>query len=522
MNKSFIYNSDTFRFPNLTNYDLETRGRLKYNWHNTSEGLTAICKFWKNSMGWINDTCKNTTSTLGEEILKVLEDWISSYTLQISLLCGSDIPWGEDWKAFAIESTTLLAYYILLNRNNYLSDIAADTILIFIREPNNSFGCKRSNMDAAAMLFPWVVATQLKSSKIISQFNFTRYNYLYSNQDGLHLDLAYINNNYYIYENLAKFEEVCYNTEQVLFEVNWLAPIEHIQKVNFIIRHPTIPISGGALHHNRADISAPTYRGDNTGSQVQVIPSMRYLRYFTKHSQWCVKMTKPFTAYYVSDSSVSNMALYALLDRRVYYSDSTDINPVFPVAGFITKKGTLNLPTVVRDNTTKHYIKSYYDTKSYVFTDHVLYAVAHQSQVTVPGIIDTKFNETVVLDIPNKIAKIYYHVEDFKHYQICLDDNKNEDMSSSDYMMTIDFNNRTIKGVALRRTLTLGDMTHGLYAAKQSEQSDGIIILKNNTPCFYVVGESDLMLPKLRRSLEGVYHDFIFDFEGNQYIKAIE
>ncbi|UBZ25515.1 ODV-E66 [Crangon crangon nudivirus] len=537
----FQYKDSQFKTPDFTGYDFDTYGKTKYNWHIDDDGLVEICHFWNESMGYY---------VTHNEKVPALEDWLQAVIAQLKLCPFWDdpdynsegdiakLPWGRNWESFTIELTRTMCYYMLLRWHKIpISSLCAEAIKKIIRDPQYSLGWSRDKNNSAMMLLPWAKAyiftgdldrTHPAYIYAVEQYDLRPDTTIASNEDGLHIDWGYLaRGGIYDYGGLEYLYDIYQDTRQVVDEVDEYKLYKYIDEVRARLLHPTIQASGGTLFTRKETLdtavygSVGTYTGTKELHPVQVIPSMIYLRYFTEDWQWCIRGVQKDICYYESDQWVSNMGLYAISDKSVYYKDTYSQKPKFPNLGFLCKKGVTELPEVKRTEATtqKHYPDVSDGRYNYVFTDHETYAIMLiQNKYE---LVDNTTSEHIILDIKRQLATFYIVSTDYGSNQLCSD---GETMTPCvhKFRYTIDFAKRIISDAEEFTAMpTWLDMTEDIWDVHQFDNSAQMAIKSNEVYC-YIPHKKEIMDYEV---FERTYpvdekdYKFKFDRDSNQYLR---
>ncbi|UBZ25517.1 ODV-E66 [Crangon crangon nudivirus] len=536
----FKYKKSQFKTPDFTGYDIETQGKTKYNWHIDDDGLVEICHFWNDSMGYY---------VTHNEKLTVLEDWLQSVIAQLRTCPFWDdpdyggsidkLPWGRNWESFTIELTRTMCYYMLLYWHKIpISALCAEAIKKIIRDPQYSLGWSRDKNDSATMLFPWTKAYMFTGNLdtthpaylyAIDQYDVRPDTTIANDQDGLHIDWGYLaRGGIYDYGGLEYLYDSYQDTKQIVEEVGEYKLYDYIDEVRARLLHPTIQASGGTLFTRKETLdtavygSVGTYTGTKQLHPIQVIPSMRYIRYFTEDWQWCVRGVTQDLCYYESDQWVSNMGLYAMSDRSVYYKDGYSQTPKLTTVGFMCKNGVTELPEVIRTEgatTEKHYPIMTDDSFCFVVTDHDTYALMlTQSSYE---LVESNYSEHIVIDIKRQLATLYGYSVAYDKNQFCSD-GQTMGPRLRNFKYTIDFAKRSISDVeSIDRMPTWLAMTEDIWNFYQLDSKAQIAIKLNEVYC-YIPHQKEIMDYEV---FERTYpvdekdYKFKFDRDSNQYLR---
>lgn len=423
---NYVYKSNLnvpFEVPN--GYDQETQGRQWANWHVDEKGISVICTLFNNSAGWMNANPKNPKAILG---MKLWGEWISAFLSELEKTNITDpwfqgFPWGGNWYEFTISSTTNMAYYIVNKLNSRAVNVAAaKAIQYIIVDPQRSLGYTRDKANSAMMLFPWTLSHLITNTLdrsnpafkyAIEQYNLAPDTTIRANEDGVHLDYSYLTHSgVYAYGYLWSIYNIYPDTKQILPEVQHYDLDTHIDRIYSKLKHPKIDTAGCALWHRARKLDgAGFYEGKRKTNVCEIIPSMRYIRYFADNVHYCARTMQTTVAYYEADQTVDDMGLYSALCRRVFH-ENDDPTPIFPDVGFIYPVGTTELirtPTT-SSTTTPFFCEVKPTSKSFVWTDGVEYAVLFQYQMILPPLTQ-QFTEVLCIFLKDKRVAAHYRLE---------------------------------------------------------------------------------------------------------------
>ncbi|UVX94881.1 ODV-E66 [Callinectes sapidus nudivirus] len=484
----YVYKSNYYKEFNLPEgYDVETQGRNWCNWDTNEKGISQMCDLFNSSAGYMN-TKKNAKAKYG---LKLWEEWIVAFLTELEKSDAVNpnfqgFPWGNNWYEFTISSTTNMAYYIVNKHSSIaVKKAAAKAIQYIIVDPQHSLGYERDKANSAMMLFPWTLSHMITetldtSNKAyiyaVNQYDLTPDQTIRANEDGVHLDYSYLTHGgVYAYGYLWSIYNIYYDTKQVIPDVGFFDLDYHMDKIYSKLRHPKVDTAGCALWHRAFKLNgAGFYTGKTKTRNCEVVPSMRYMRYFDTvlNFHWSARTMQTSVAYYESDHTVDNMGLYAALSRRIYIENDDPV-PKFPDIGFIYPKGTTELiRTPSTTATTTPFFCELKDTsKSFVWTDGVEFAVLFQYQMKLPPMLPEMFTEVLCIYLKEHRIETHYRLE-AKDLSIFLDkewtrEEGNEVDEVEGYIIfETDLKTRTYKSYLGERSKllpTVNDFTNGKY-----------------------------------------------------------
>lgn len=420
-NNTFIYPEGSFVEPDFTDYDFDTQGRTKYNWNTTSNGLTAICKFWTNSAGWINNTKFNSIALIA------FADWITAYQEELNdtnlIYPGfKGCPWGNELDAFSFDSTKAVSYYLALNRD-ILKASAIDVILLLITNPQQSLGYKYYSLDSAKLLFPWVIANIANQTfdlnnagflYALNQFNLKRDLTLRGIDNGLHIDYAFTTRGgVFSFDVINDILPYYNDLVQLLPEIKTNL-VETLDRINSFILHKTINLSGGVLWGIKPDISIPTYKGTLTTHKCVVIPSMSYIRFHGTNYKWSAKLSQPLFPYYECTEDIRNMGLYSCFCRKLFTNDDvktpTEFTPGFFYDSEMIKLTAVSTGAIIP---TKYTPTTGAGFNSWVFTDGKDWGAASQKRLYYSPLMSTfiSVKEYIYINIKEETILLFFNFE---------------------------------------------------------------------------------------------------------------
>ncbi|UVT30824.1 ODV-E66 [Penaeus vannamei nudivirus] len=550
-------------------YDIETQGRKLYEWDTREEGIQAICKVFNKSMGYFNTNRKSANTKLG---MKLMEEWIMAYLKQLrdAGVTGDGswfgFPWGDNWYEFTISSTTFMAYYIMLKKSKpSIKRAAADAILRIITDPEHSLGWRRDKANSCMMVFPWTLAHMINGTLdttnegyiyAIGQYNMQPDPTLRLNEDGFHIDGAYlIHNGVYAYGYFESIYSIYPDTMQVIPEVASFNLDHWHDYWTSKLYHPTISLSGSTLFHRGRDVHCSTYKGKTWTPEVLTVPSMKYLRIFYDNMQFCVRLAGLSIVYYECDQTIYNMGLYSCLCKQEYRpGDSKDA--VFPADGFIVLKGTTELVPVDPnpDNITNPTTYGYYNVPltnkahSLTMVDYDEgFAYFRIKHVTYEPLLSVGINESGYYDMKTKELRWYVvpQLEQLKDCSVCwggklhnLEDIELPDHHKAVILFTKNLlTGNTTVGPTDRpnakfepliehfndrysepHTADPGDY-HYPTAASGDAVDNFTVIEKDGVPFIYIPGEREIhSYEKTITYRDSKEYTFKFDEEWNQYL----
>ncbi len=566
---NFKYKSnyyETFTIPE--GYDVDTQGRKWSNWHQDEKGIAKMCNLFNHSAGFLNDNLNTRASKLG---MKLWGEWIVAYLSELEKTDVTDphfqgFPWGKNWYEFTISSTTNMAYYIVNKGNSRAVNVAAaKAIQYIIIDPEHSLGYTRDKANSAMMVFPWTLShlitgtldkTNPSYKYAIQQYDLAPNPNIKLNEDGVHIDYAYlIHNGVYAYGYFESIYAIYPDTKQIISEVAEKNIDYHHDMWTAKLYHPTIGMSGSTLFHRQNNTHCNTYRGKQKLGSVVTVPSMRYLRIFGENFQWSVRLGGMSIVYYECDQTVYNMGLYSCLCKERFVKGSST-EATFPRSGFIWRTDSPKLtevdpnPDNVEHPTTYGYKsgRSSEEAHSFVFVDYdegvAFFEVMH---VTYQPLLDTHIGESGYFDFQTGVLKYWQDMQGMENHTSQHSTQWGKDTIDLDHDPLLDEKKYVIEYLMDMRTgetsyqksevadkyfahihtlnsiynsFAWPDTGHGSFPSAPSGKAEDSfsIIWKHNKPFIYMPGENEIHSYEKTVTYRGDTMHFVFDQEWNQYL----
>ncbi|UOT91786.1 ODV-E66 [Aratus pisonii nudivirus] len=562
----YIYKSNyyqTFILPD--GYDIETQGREWCNWHQDETGIQTICNLFNKSAGYTQDNPKRKAA---KDCIKLWEEWIVAFLSELEKTevvnpSFQGFPWGANWYQFTISAPTNLAYYIV-NKNSSaaVKRAAAKAIQYLIIDPQHSLGYQRDKANSAMMLFPWTLSHMITGTLDVTnegylygidQYNLAPNTTIRLNEDGVHLDYAYMTHSgVYAFGYFESIYDIYPDTKQIIDEVNNFDLDYHYDMWTSKLYHPTIPRSGSTLFHRREEVVCNTYKGSTVTPSVVVVPSMKYLRIFGDDFQWSVRLGNISSCYYECDQTVYTMGLYSCLCKERYTMNDSD-TATYKTTGFIYPKGQTFLTPVDPnpDNkpnpTTYGYYMSTNTNKAHsaVFVDYdngiAFFKVLHCKYLP---LIPPHIDESGYYDMETGILQYWILLSDRVNYTFVWGrqeyDLSNMDLggkSVAECTMNMFTGETTIGESSIndKYTAEIKDIDNRYtstcdydnnYPSNGSDPANSFSILNkkdssgNYVPFLYIPGENEIHDYDKTVTYNGVTTTYKFDHEWNQYINV--
>uniref|UniRef100_A0AAU8GBI6 ODV-E66 n=1 Tax=Faxonius propinquus nudivirus TaxID=3139431 RepID=A0AAU8GBI6_9VIRU len=525
--------------PDMSDYDFETQGRKKFEWHLSDEGLGEACAFWRTTFRWMEAKSKGSTS----KVVKALEDWFLAMDSELDKTDYANptyqgMPWGNNWYQFSIDFTQVCAYYILCKVNNpIISNLCCKLITTIIKDPQHSLGYTRDAANSGMMSFPWCTAHNRlgdldRSSPEylygIEQYNVGPRTDLAANKDGTHIDFSYmIHSGVYAYGYVGSL--LSFFPDMTQIEV--IDNMEYATDMMYSkLRHRTIDVSGCCLFTRVNTLHCDLYTGKTKTGKCEVIPSMRYIRFFGDDYQFTARGMQGTVSYYECDQTYQQMGCYSTFCREVFRPGASK-TPIFPVNGFIFPSGATELPTVPPLNiTTTTYFGDMYtgETLSYCFTDGVKWGVLRQYYMKCKELVNVRFDEQIFIDIENEIITIFMKLYDAPAQVGYYTGNVKYDPALTNNRGPMYY--KTIIDIKANTTTSQRDSTGhlmsnplnftGIYKDPRSQTQMGVFITKNGEPYIYCPEEQMITTEEIIKKQYGdnTSYKFKFDIKTNQYM----
>nr|WOZ57612.1 ODV-E66 [Menippe mercenaria nudivirus] len=548
-------------------YDVETQGRKWANWHQDETGIQTICNLFNKSAGYINKYSK--TSKNGRLGLKLWEEWIMAFLEELEKTevvnpTFQGFPWGKNWYQFTISAPTNMAYYIVNKGNSRaVNRHASKAIQYLIKDPEHSLGYTRDKANSAMMLFPWTLSHMITGTLdkthpsykyAVTQYDLRPNKTLKANEDGIHLDYAYLTHNgVYAFGYLDSINAIYPDTSQIIADVRNLDLDYHIDQIHSKLWHPTIPLSGSTLFHRRRERKCGLYKGRTKTPKAMVVPTMRYLRLFSEDYQWSVRLGQRTIAYYECDQVVYDMGLYSCFCKQAFYHSDDPSKAPFPATGFVYPKGATALPEVDPnpDDLTHPTTHPYYSGQdsngahSYCFVDYdKMIAYFQVIGVIYTPLLQFHCGESGYIDINNDTMKYWFNTAERDHAGYVLhwagvDYHLDEIDRPAGHEETTecDYNFRDNSGSAHGVTEPYTDhYTQNLHTADHdyswfvkgalhmNENAHNyvpdkyVVIFKHDEPFIYSPAETDIISDTQTAEVFSKTYKFVWNPEWNQYL----
>lgn len=400
----------------LESYTLgaETTG-LFDNWHRDTVALGDICDTITQAIRYVIRHPEERERRVF--VVCVCEDFVARYRDALSF--GHDeisrIPWGSNWYQFSVNSTCMLAHYLILEESTSMSDVAADLILRIIAHPCKSLGYERRNVNALYMLGPWLIASLYRGKKleVLRQHEDVRFCYalidmrvIYGkSENGLHLDNSYLaHDGVLAFQYLFNLSSCVTSYWFPLFVDNKMNAV--IENVKTCVLHPTVDRAPIGINGRKGDHHALVHKHERLG--VYVMPLSRFLRFFTDRHAFYMRAQVNGIAFFESDRKIDDTAQYWVQHRAVF-TKLTEKKLHFPNVGIISNASRANEPLKIesKTKTTNAFFPN--EARSFVFA-HADKAIVWQ-HYRIDEFGDYALTERVTIDVARSLIRIHAIVD---------------------------------------------------------------------------------------------------------------
>lgn len=334
-----IINGDS-QFPNILNeYELDFNKDIGIytNWSTDTDILKLLCLDMINAFEYAinNPTDENAylAIQIGDNFVERL--WVKLQTLDTRVWTSPTNPTAS-WRVFGIYVTRMLALYLLAPYCMH-SKRAAEAILRIVNNPKTALNVERTGFDTVYLTGPFILAkyntnvTELNDIRKSSEYNYVK-NLISSTvriagRPGIHMDYGIFDSgNVPACDRLPMVIQFVGYYFKLDLALNINTPISDIwQKVKLIMLHSQVGFSNLGAYGIKSDYQM--LQDSNSVYGFRVIPSMRYLRYFTQYTQFSIRYQDRDIAFYESDHLRNTQAQYWVQGRRIFTNiSSPDLN----------------------------------------------------------------------------------------------------------------------------------------------------------------------------------------------------
>lgn len=504
-------------------------------WDTDEKTLSTMCKMLTEGLRYAHGVFKGRSSLERARnarlVLAVTENFIIRYKIKLGTktkpLTGA--PWGTDWKVFSIDSTCMLAHYLLLGESAALKREAVDLILSLIQSPINPFGTPTSERSIILRLVgPWILAKYLNGEGDAAADTADYKNAMdqakvvvrhVNTEKGTHMDHSFFERNlgaFYKY-----LESMC--DDKALYYYGFdtklvQTPVAEWNAVKSILLHPTVKFGNVGLLGRTQQLKCDTY--DESKYGIQVMPFSGYIRYFTKDRQFNARAQIKTLAYYESDKNVNNMGQYWVQYRNVHSSASTD-EVKFPDIGFINKAAQTQrivLPLLNENVDTQTYVPK--NAKSFVAA-YKHFGVMYQ-EYEIEEFGDFVVYELIVINARTKVVDVKLKIVNKEAAELnYCGANRSKHVVPANGTKTYTTTMNMVSGVL--ETKDLAEFPSFPYKLDSSVVIKDVASIKsymlyeNDVPVICTPYEWTYELPNLVHNIDNTYEVFTFDTKNNQY-----
>lgn len=525
-------------------FDLDQPTGVYTGWSTNDRMLNKMCAMLTEGLRYVHHHGGVFKAAASQEavqnarlVLAVTENFIIRYKLKLDAKPKPLVeePWGDDWKAFSISSTCMLAHYLLLGQSAALKREAVDLILALIESPTKGASGQstsdRSNI--LRMVGPWILAKYLNGegdaaadtaeyksamdqAKVVVRHVKT--------EKGTHMDHSYYERNlgvFYKYlESLCDDKTLYYYGFDTKLEQT---PVPEWNAVKSIILHPTVKYGNVGLLGRSRELQYDTY--DKSKYGIEVMPFSGYIRYFTKDRQFSVRAQKKHLAFYEADKTVNDMAQYWVQYRNIHSAASTDVVK-FPDIGFINKAvQTQRLALPLPSTSASVNIQIYTPKKAQSFVAaYKHFGVMYQEyEITQFG----KFTvfELIVINTTSKVVDVKLKIvneetEELIYYGANITKYVVPANGTKTYTTTMNMESGAIETTHLAEFPSFPYTLDTGLVIKDVASIKSYILYENNVPVIWMPYDWNYELPNLVYNMDNMYEVFTFDTKQNQYMNV--
>lgn len=367
------------------------------------------------------------------KMIQIVEDFLERVK-HCLITYGGDfkrpIAWGNNWYHFSVSLTCMCAFYLLVSDTiAKKKKFVADLILKIITAPNFAMGVRREGMNAVYLSGPYVLAKYIHfdrdNARMMREVYFQTelqdvYRYLdFKTVYGLCEDGVHIDHGFFFHSGLANYSYL--NSLQsrlcryfMYADKNIRRKPEDILKpLKNIILHPTIGFTNN-MYDRKNELTIATNNTSQVG--IQVIPSWKYLRFFTTNFSFVVRGQSSHMPYFESSDKVISKAIQNVQFRGIFHKDLTAkdnlVLEVPNIIGMIT-------PTKSKEKTVATVnLKSLLWTAQTWYPDYANSYVLHYRQFgimyqhyRITSLIDAYVIELIIIDSEKETIEIFCYVK---------------------------------------------------------------------------------------------------------------
>lgn len=512
------------------NFDFNQSTGVHADWGTNEQTLKKMCEMLTDGLRYVHHNGGVSSPTAAQNVrlvLAVTENFIMRYKIKLASypVPLAAAPWGSDWKPFCIDSTCMLAHYLLLERNATLKHEAVELILSLIDSPVRMFNLLMEPFDMLRLVGPWILAkyfngggnaaanttdykTAMGQAKIVVRHVKT--------DKGAHMDHSFYDRNLGLfYKNL---QIMC--DDKVLyyygFDTNLAhTPVSEWDAVKSIILHPTVMYGNIGMLGKRHDLKYITYEKSKYG--IKVMPFSGYIRYFTKDRMFNVRAQKSHLAYYEGDRTSKDMAQYWVQYRNIHSAVSKEATK-FPDIGFINKaaengrvemsSAEVYFPSHAKSFVVayRHFGVMYQEYKIDEFGDFTVFELI---------VINT---ETEVVDVKLKIVN--KETEELNYYGANITKYVVPANGTKTYTTVMNMKNDAIETDELTEFPSFPYTLETGVVVREVPSVKSYMLYENDLPVVWMPYDWDYELPNLVYNTDDMYELFTFDAKNNQYMNV--
>lgn len=512
-------------------FDFNQTTGVHADWHTNEQTLKKMCEMLTEGLRYVHHNAAGVYGPTAAQnvrlVLAVTENFIMRYKIALDTHPTplATVPWGSDPKPFIIDSTCMLAHYLLLEQNATMKHEAVELIFALINSPVRAFNTLVERFNVIRLVGPWILAKYLNGEGEAAA-NTTDYRNAMSHakvvvrhvktEKGTHMDHSFYDRNLGLfYKNL---QNMC--DDKVLYYYGFdtklvHTPLSEWDAVKSIILHPTVKFGNIGMLGKSLDLKYNTYEKSKYG--VKVMPFSGYIRYFTRDRQFNVRAQKPHLAYYEADKTSKDMAQYWVQYRNVHSAASTEPDK-FPDVGFINKAAQNGrVEVAVAQPYFPAKAKSFVAAYKHFGVMYQEYAIEAFGDFTVFELIVIN-TATEVVDVTLKIVnneskELNYYGADISKYVVPAKGTKT-------YTTVMNMKNDAIKTEELTAFPSFPYTLDTGVEVREVTSIGSYVLYENDLPVVWMPYNWDYELPNLVYNAEGAYELFTFDTKNNQYMNV--
>lgn len=322
----YYYNTDRLTVFDKLLYDKQNPDKLNWTtskWQTDVVELGNVCVHFQKAM----------SHEYSDDVFKEATTFIRQYQNKVSTF--TKVPYGNNWYQHSVSLPLFLAQYIyyctVLKKPDEVKANAAKLILSLIQTPKLSLGAKRNSVNSIYMAYPWIVAhhalgtyeTASKHEDYQYALDQARFKPVESGE-GYYKDGGFITHTNvvsygYLYD-VFKIAKQLYQIEDLYEGLDALYTYQSI-----FLNPDNTYVGFNCVNRQRLTTQVPLTPNFKVEYGLKTIPSINFMRFFTKNYVFSMRGQLPHIAFSESDKTHDSQSQY--IDyRNIIYNGKFDPN----------------------------------------------------------------------------------------------------------------------------------------------------------------------------------------------------